>query len=78
MAEIERKQERERVNDREREKKERKKKREETDRERNHEWVREIEREGNIVYLTQRGVGVTEKERMNITSPPFRFQYLVG
>ena len=49
------------------EREKRKKKREETDRERNHEWVREIEREGNIVYLTQRGDGVTEKERMNIS-----------
>ena len=48
------------------EREKRKKKREETDRERNHEWVREIEREGNIVYLTQRGDGVTEKERMKM------------
>ena len=29
--------------------------------------MREIEREVNIVYLTQRGDGVTEKERMNIS-----------
>ena len=32
------------------EREKRKKKREETDRERNHEWVREIEREGKVQH----------------------------